>query len=503
MPQAVSRKQYRMMMAILHGKGGNSGPRGRPPKSIAAKYTDPGKDAPEQSGSDRGGSWDDEHHAKHGSKSKKSKAKLNKAFSEYYDGQAVAAIVMDSQGRILMGKQSGGQGWTTPGGHVDMSDANFEISALRELKEEAGIIGRNPQQIYKFKNAGNTVTVYLIESFLGTPKSTEEVKGWKWFEPNEIPWDKLRSCCVEPLKYFVKDKLGKSLKGMLAMEQLEKNIIRQKGDAVFEVTHGDALKLVGNGMFRYLKGIVSTMGDEDFREEQLDTYTINIRKHMSDVYSGRVTDGHKQIYQFTNKSLPELTAALMSVFEWYLPEDEEVLNHLDTADLNDDAIEGGLHSLVDNYKRHNIGNIYDEMETIREQIRNGMAVDLQQVEGRIMKLFDKLETLVQEVAGKHNELAGEAGEEIDNIESKLRELQYKIEDLEKKPETIEAYSSRPADPARVHDEGYPYLPRPQVEISPDGKIKISFAQDWTSLEKDNFLNDLRAKVVNKSTSNGK
>lgn len=498
MPQAVSRKQYRMMMAILHGKGGNEGPRGRPPKSVAAKYTDPGKDAPEQSGENRGGTWTKEHHEKHSKKHKKSKAELKKAFGEYYKGEAVATIVMDSQGRILMGKQTGGQGWTTPGGHVDMADANFEIAALRELKEESGLIGHNPQKVYEFKNSGNHVTVYLVEGYRGVPKSTDEVKGWKWFEPHEIPWDKLRSCCVEPLKYFVKDKLGKSLKGMIAMEQLEKNIIRQRGDAVFEVTHGDALKLVGNGMFRYIKRLVSDMSDEDFREAQLDTYTISIRKHMSDVYSGRVTDGHKQIYQFTNKSLPELTAALMSVFEWYLPDDEEVFDHLDTPDLSDDAIEGGLHSLIENYKRHNIGNIYDEMETIREQIRNGMAVDLQQVENRIMKLFDKLEDLVHEVAGKHNELAQEAGKEIDEIEGKLRELQYKIEDLEKQPETIEAYSSRPVDPARVHDEGYPYLPKPQIEISPDGKIKISFTQDWTSLEKENFLNDLRAKVVKKN-----
>jgi archaellum component FlaC len=239
------------------------------------------------------------------------------------------------------------------------------------------------------------------------------------------------------------------------------------------------------------------MADEDFKDITMDTYTVSVRKHMNDIYSGRVSDGHKIVYQFTNKSLPELTAALMSVFEWYLPEDEAALDLVD--DVGDDVIEGGINTLVENYKRHNIGNIYQEMETIREQMRNGMAIDLQQVEGRIMQLFDKLESVVHELAAKHNQLSQEAGKEVEEIEQKLRDLQYKLEEIEKKPEVVEAYSARPANPVKVHDENYPYLPRPQVEISPDGKIRISFNSEWTSLEKENFLQDLRARAIKKSS----
>ena len=91
--------------------------------------------------------------------------------------------------------------------------------------------------------------------------------------------------------------------------------------------------------------------------------------------------------------------------------------------LDDDVVEGGLQTLVDNYKKHNIGNIYEEMETIREQIRNGVAIDIQQVEARIMGLFDKLEELVHNLTSKHNELAEMAGTEVDELERKLRELQ--------------------------------------------------------------------------------
>lgn len=491
------------MMAILHGKKGDSGPRGRPPASVAAKYTDPGEDAPEQSGQDRGGNWDEHHHEKakkraqdqHKGAGKKSKSKLKKAEGEHE--KCVGVIVMDAQNRILMGKQVGMDKWATPGGHVDPGESHAE-AALRELNEETGLVGNKPIEVHVDSNDDGDYRTFLVESYRGTPKNTEEMKGFKWFGADEIEWDNMRDCCVKPLKAFIETKLGKSLKGMLALENLQKNIIRQRGDAVLEVTHGDALKLVGNGMFRILRNAVKGMSDEDFKDFKVDTNTISIRKHLNDIYSGRVSDGHKVIYQFTNKSLPELTAALMSVFEWYVPEDEKGLDKLlDDGGLSDDDIHGGLNKLVENYKRHNIGNIYEEMENIRELIRNGNAVDLQQVEGRIMKLFDKLESLVHDVAGKHNTFLKQVDKEFDELESKLRELQVKIDELENKPQTVEAYSSEPRDKEEVM-ENYSYLSRPQVQILPTGKIIISFGSDWQHLEKENFLSDMKAKVIKKS-----
>lgn len=511
MPQAVSRKQYRLMQAILHGKvdSSKSSGRGTPPKSVASKYSAPAKDAPEQHGEDRGGTWGDKHHAKDKEKNqkarierkKKSKKELKKSFEDHYSGHAAAAIVMNDNNQILLGRHSTG-GMAFAGGHMDMSDGEKSITALRELKEEMGIVGRNPQKVWSGKLNGNECDVFLIESFTGEPKSTDELKEPRWFDVDDIPWEDLRDCCHKPLEEFVRQKLGKSLIGMVALEKLEKNIIRQKADAVLEVTHGDALRLVGNGMFRRIRDEVKDMKDEDFKDIHIDTYKVVIRKHINDVYSGRVEDGHKTVYQFTNKSLPEVTAALMSVFEWYLPEDEDFMNDLHDDSIDDDVLHGGVQSLIDNYKRHNIGNIYQEMETIREQIRNGMAVDLQQVETRIMKLFDRLEDVVQTVSEKHNNLAQLAGKEIDDLESKLRDLQSKIEEMGKGPETVHAVSSHRPNIARIHDDGYPYLPRPQVEISPNGAIKITFGSDWTDLEKQNFLHDMRAKAVKREKVNG-
>ena len=500
MPQAVSRKQYRMMQAILHGKGGDSGGRGRPPKSVAAKYTDPGKDAPDQHGEDRGGTWGEKHHeaakekVKEARKERK-KHKLHKALEDFYKGQGVGLVVMDAQGRILLGSHDSGV-IGCPGGHVEPGES-FEQAAYRELKEETGLEAVSLIKVHRSHENGNDSQTFLVDQVRGKLTGSDELKNCKWVEPQDIDWGKMRDVCVGGLKAAIATKLGKSLKGMVALENLEKNIVRQRGDAVFELTHGDALKIVGNGLFRRIKEEVAEMGDESFKEFTLDTNTISIRKHMNDVYSGRVSDGHKVVYQFTNKSLPEVTAALMSVFEWYLPEDEQFL---EDHEIPDDAIEGGVNNLMENYRRHNIGNIYHEMETIREQMRGGVAVDLQQVEARMMKLFDRMEGTIHDVVGKHNELAQAAGKELDDLEAKLRELQSKVEEAEKVPQTVEAYSSNPANPARVHDDGYPYLPRPQIEISPNGKIRITFSQDWTSLEKENFLTDMRAKVIKASAS---
>lgn len=519
MPQAVSKKQFRFMMALSHGKydPAKAPARGAPPKEVADKYSSPGRGAAEQSGQDRGGSWTHGHHAKHHKKESKkhggketSKGKhhrsmaarhlkehrkdLNKAFDDYYNGSAAAALLINNDNQICLGRHVNG-GLAFSGGHMDASDISKEITALRELKEEMGVSGKNPQKIWSGKLNGNQSDVFIVESWTGEPKSTKEIKDPKWYNVEDIPWNKLRDCCVAPLEHFVRTKLGKSLRDMLSLENLEKNIVRQKSDAVFEVTHGDALRIVGNGMFRKLRNFVKDMKDEEFKDMEFDTHKIHIRKHINDVYSGRVNDGHKTIYQFTNKSLPELTVALMSVFEWYMPEDEEELELLDDSKLSDEALEGGIDSLMDNYKKHNIGNIYQEMENIREQIRNGMAVDLQQVEARMMTLFDKLEETVHSITGKHNELAQLAGKEVDDIESKLRDLQAKIEEMERRPETIEAYTQFKSNPKKIHDDNYPYLPKPQIEVSPDGKIKITFASEWTHLEKDNFLHDLKAKII--------
>lgn len=495
MPAAVSKKQYRMMMAIAH-----SGPKNgrQPPKNIAEKYTKPDKGAAESKNNDRGGNWN-AHEGKHEehTKKKKHKKELKKAFSDFYKGKGAGVIVLNEEGKILVGLGKDNK-WQTPGGHVDPGE-NFEEAAIRELREEAGIHAGKLSEINRFDMNGNDSKTFLVHSFTGTPTDSNELKDLKFVDPSSLLDMEMRDCSRKGVEGYIETSLKKSTKlvDMLAVEKLEKNIIRggARSDIVFDVSHGDALKLVGNGCFRWLKGEVDDMGEEDFKEVHLDNHTISIRKHMNDVYSGRISDGHKVIHQFQNKSLPQLCADVMSVFEWYSDQDEHMFDLLDEENLSDDAIHGGLASLTENYTKHNLANIYTEMENIRAEIRQGNAVDLQQVEEKVMKLFDKLEETTHKVVSQHNKLAQDAGNEIEILEAKLRELASKVDELSKKPESVEAYQSKPVNPDNVYNSQYMYLAKPEIIVEPNGKVRITFNKDWTDMEKSNFLNDMKAKIV--------
>ena len=492
MPKAVSRKQYRLMMAIAHGAKIKDSPRGTPPKSVASKYSSPGKNAPEQHGENRGGNWNKTKH-------KKKKEKVKKSFEQYYSGRGAGVIVTDSSNKVLVGQGHDGT-WQTPGGHVD-SGEDFDEAAHRELREEANIVAGDMTEVGHFKMNGNDSKVYATNSFEGTVKDSDELRDLQFVELGTLLDWNLRDCSRKGLEMYAHSSLKKSnlIKDMLILEKLEKNVIRggARSEVVYDVSHGDALRLIGNGCFRFLKNAVNGMGDEDFKDVLLDGYTISIRRHTTDVYSGRINDGNKTIHQFTNKSLPQLTADVMSVFEWYSDEDEHVFDILDSENLSDDAIAGGLNHLSDNYKRHNIGNIYTEVNNVRQEIRQGNAVDLQQVEHKIMKLFDKLEETVHEAAGKHNDLAREAGDEVEQLENKLRELQIKVDELNNKPSTVSAYQAKPINGNEVHSEYYTYLPKPTIKVSPRGGVEITFEKEWTDLEKSNFLNDMKAKIIKK------
>ena len=499
------------MQAILHGKS-FSHPRGTPPKSIAGKYKSPGKDAPEQSGSNTGGTWGEGHHARAKEKvkearieRKKKKTKLRKAFEQYYKGKGAGVIVVDKNGKILCGEDVNDGKLLFPGGHVNF-DETFEEGAHREMREEVNLVANELHEINSFQDNGNDCKSFFCNSYKGRMKPQKsEVKNLRFMEPSLIiDDDRLRECCRVSLEAYLDSPFchfKKSLSYMLTKEKLEKNIKRTtmgQGEGVIEVSHGEALRLVGNGAFRIINNAVKGMKDEEFRQLHFDHYMIAIRKHVNDMYSGRVEDGHKVIHQFTNKTLPQLTAELMSVFEWYLPEDEPDLELLSEEHLSDDAINGGLNILIDNHKRHNIANIYQEVENIREEIRNGMAVDLQQVEKRIMKLFDRLENTMHHLVDQHNKLNADAGNDLDEIEQKLLQLQQKVDELSNAPVSVEAVSANPARSRDLLNNDYCYLSKPSIEIAPSGKIRITFANDWNHLDQENFLNDMKARVIRKT-----
>ena len=184
----------------------------------------------------------------------------------------------------------------------------------------------------------------------------------------------------------------------------------------------------------------------------------------------------------------------MSVFEWYLPEDMPDLDIEEDDKLPDAILHSGIEKMLHNYRNYNLADIYDEMESIREEVRQGVAVDLQQIEDRMGKLIDKLESKLDDMSDKHNSLARELGSDIDELESKLKELRQKASSTQRET-VISAVSQEKPDVSKVLDAYYNYLSKPTVTIEPNGKIQISFSPDWSRLDQSNFLNDLKAKVA--------
>lgn len=422
--------------------------------------------------------------------------------TEHKQVKGAGCIVVNPSDHILIGKRTDNDLLDLPGGYSEPGESHDQ-TALRELEEETGLKGSNP----KLLDSPEGHKVFIIDSYTGEPHDTDELKDVGFHHPDDIDLDSMsdRGRKLLKLHFSTKVKKSRSLIDMYQEDRLAKNILRHDvgKHVVHEVTHGDALRLVGTGAFRWLRNQVRDMKDEGFKEVAIDHYKVQIRKHANDVYSGRIIDGHKQVHQFVNRSLPALAAELMSLFEWYTPEDEPDVDNLEDKDLQDSAVSGGLSKLVEDYKKNSLANIYTEMENIREEIRNGNAVDLQQVEQKIMKLFDKLEDNLHSVIDKHNKLSVDAGKEIDELHNKLLTLQSKLDELSKKPTTIEAYTQDPQSASKIHSNEYMYLSKPSIEISPDGRVRITFSNDWTPMEQNNFLRDMKARTLKKAKRNVK
>src|SRR5206468_4131208 len=104
-------------------------------------------------------------------KKEAARKKLKKAYEDFYKGQAAATIVVDNDMNILMGRHNSGA-IAFPGGHVEPGES-YEQAALRELKEEAGVTGRLVSELYRGKENGNDVVVYLAEVAEGKVKGSE------------------------------------------------------------------------------------------------------------------------------------------------------------------------------------------------------------------------------------------------------------------------------------------------------------------------------------------
>ena len=112
-------------------------------------------------------------------------------------------VILEKDGKILLGMRhpdpdkadsafrSFGE-WCLPGGKLDFGET-LEDGAIREVKEETGIIINNPQviSVHNCKNEhAHFMTVGLIaRDWKGEAKVMEpdEIVEWKWFDINDLP----------------------------------------------------------------------------------------------------------------------------------------------------------------------------------------------------------------------------------------------------------------------------------------------------------------------------
>lgn len=104
----------------------------------------------------------------------------------------VAAVIQDSQGRVVIGKRKGKHGaglYEFPGGNLDYGE-DFFTCVQREVREETGLKVRAKKvvgwtnDIFKEQNK-HEVTFYVVceredESQEPELKEPEKCEGWEW-----------------------------------------------------------------------------------------------------------------------------------------------------------------------------------------------------------------------------------------------------------------------------------------------------------------------------------
>lgn len=125
--------------------------------------------------------------------------------------------------RVLLGLKKRGFGvgrWNGFGGKVQAGETVDEC-VKREVFEEAGVGIKNPVKVgiieFTFQNSPEIleVHIYRAEKFSGEPAESDEMKP-KWFQIDEIPFDKMWSCDKLWLPLLL---AGKKFKGKFFLDR--------------------------------------------------------------------------------------------------------------------------------------------------------------------------------------------------------------------------------------------------------------------------------------------
>ncbi len=109
----------------------------------------------------------------------------------YLDPKLAVAIVIERQGRFLLGKRGEGTReagkWSLPAGFVDRGEV-VEAAAVREAREEIGLDVTLGPLLGLLSNEGESVVLAIYAATTdGDPVAGDDLAEIGWFAPDNLP----------------------------------------------------------------------------------------------------------------------------------------------------------------------------------------------------------------------------------------------------------------------------------------------------------------------------
>ena len=101
---------------------------------------------------------------------------------------SVAGVIVDDHGRVLLTKRADNGQWQAPGGVLELGEAITD-GLRREVLEETGLVVESIALtgVYKNMSRGIIALVFRCKATGGSLTTNDEVTGFHWATPDEIP----------------------------------------------------------------------------------------------------------------------------------------------------------------------------------------------------------------------------------------------------------------------------------------------------------------------------